>query len=412
MATTSGMRGRTTLALLRDRTFGPFTIGKILSSCGNWVQTIAAAVLMYDLTRSAFMVGVVSVVLFGGPLLLALWTGQLTDRWDRRIILIVGRAISAASVGLLAVLLLARGIDGFGGPSTLLVVAAAMSVGNALTGPAMHAITPGLVPDDDLEPALALASVAPSLARTIGPAAGAGLILLGGPGSAFAVAAASHFAFVAVLLCIRAGPQSRGTDRPGILGGVQYLIGQPSLGLLVVAMAVLAFGADPTVTLTPAMADRLGGGSELVGIFASAFGFGAVVAAFSFRLLRRLASLRRIGVAGFVFLAAGLAGTVAPSVPGATAGFVVAGSGFMMAAVALQTRIQRQVPDQLRGRVMALWGMATLGSRPIAAPINGAIADEVSVPAALLTAAGVVLTASLLARVRTGYVRGTGSSDA
>lgn len=60
MTTTSGMRGRTTVALLRDRTFGPFTIGKILSSCGNWVQTIAAAVLMYDLTRSAFMVGVVT----------------------------------------------------------------------------------------------------------------------------------------------------------------------------------------------------------------------------------------------------------------------------------------------------------------------------------------------------------------
>jgi MFS family permease len=400
-----GPHGRTTVALLRDRTFGPFTIGKIFSACGNWVQTIAAAVLMYDLTGSALMVGSVSVVLFAGPLLLALWTGQLTDRRDRRLVLIAGRTISAVSVGLLAVALLVAGIHGFGGPGVLLAFAAVMSIGNALTGPAMHAITPGLVPDEDLEPALALASVAPSLARTVGPAAGAGLIVLGGPGLAFAVAAATHAAFVAVLLVIRARPRQRGADGPGLLGGVRYLISQRSSGLLVIAMAMLAFGADPVITLAPSMADRLGGGSELVGVFASAFGSGAVLIALTFRQLRRLASLRHLGVAGFVGLAAGLVGVaLAPSANGVTGGFAVAGAGFMLGAIALQTRVQRRVPDELRGRVMAMWGVATLGSRPLAAPINGAIADHVSVTAALLFAAGVVLSASLLARVRTGDV--------
>lgn len=395
------VRPRSTIALLRDHTFGPFTIGKVLSGCGNWMQSVAAAVLMFELTRSAFMVGAVSAVLYGGPLLLALWTGQLTDRRDRRLVLIAGRGISAGAVGVLALTLVIAGIDGFGGPPMLLVAAAVMGIGNALTAPAMQAVTPGLVPDEDLEPALALASIAPSTARAVGPAAGAGLIVLGGPGLAFAVAAGTHLAFVLVLMFIRARPQRREPGRPRLLGGVRYLFSERSAGLLVIGMALLAFGVDPVITLTPSMADQLGGGSALVGLFASAFGVGAILAIVLFRVIRRLLSLRRTSVAGFLVVALGLTcAAVAPSVAGGATSFLIAGVGFMMAAVALNTRVQGRVPDELRGRVMALWGVAMLGSRPLAAPVNGAIADHASVTVALLGAAAVVLASALLVRVR------------
>lgn len=129
-------QSRTAWGLMRDRTFGPYVTGNVVSSCGNWIQQIAAAVLMFRLTRSAFMVGAVSMVLFAGPLLLALWTCVLSDRRDRRRVLMVGRGITCLAVGVLAVLI-----------------------------------------NKDLEQALALASVAPSIARTVGPAGGAGLLL-------------------------------------------------------------------------------------------------------------------------------------------------------------------------------------------------------------------------------------------
>lgn len=391
--------GRTTAQLLRDRTFGPFVTGKLVSSCGIWLEQIAAAVLMFQLTRSAFMVGAVSVVLFAGPLLLALWTGALTDRRERRRLLMVGRGLSGTAVGVLALLIFLQGVDGFGGPPVLLVAVGAMGVGHAVSVPAMQALTPGLVPDEDLEQALALSSMAPSIARTVGPALGSGLLLLGGPALAFGVAALAHWVFVLALGWIRARPQRREAGRPGPLGGLRYLRHDRTAAIMLVAIGLMGFGADPVITLSPSLADHLGGGSGLVGLFASVFGLGAIMVVLLFRRLRGRLSLREVGVAGYLVAAAGLAvAALVPSAAGVAAGFLINGVGFLLATVALNTRVQRRVPDELRGRVMALWGVAFLGSRPIAAAVDGAIADAVSVTVALLVAAAVVLAASLLAR--------------
>lgn len=398
MMSWSERRSRRPLELLWDRAFGPFVVGRVLSSCGSWIQQIAAAVLMFELTRSALLVGAVSVVLFGGPLVLALWTGALTDLLDRRKLLMVGRGLSTTAAGALATLLLVRGVDEFGGPAVLLVGAGVMGIGHSLSAPAMQALTPGLVANEDLEQALAYASVAPSIARTVGPALGGGLLLLGGPGLAFAAAAAMHAILVAVLAMIRVKrPQRRVSGRPGIFGGIRYVLANRTVGLVLVAIALLGFGVDPVITLTPPLAAEMGG-DELVGLFASAFGVGALIAVLVFQRLRTWLSLRRTGVVGYLVVALGLVIVGAfGSVAGVVAGFLVAGWGFMIATVTNNTRIQRGVPDELRGRVMALWGVAFLGSRPIAAPINGAIADATSVTIAMFAAAAVVLTAVLLA---------------
>lgn len=393
--------GRSGPQLLLDRNFGPFVAGKVLASSGTWIQQIAAAVLMFQLTRSAFLVGVATGLTFAGPLVLALWTGSLTDRYDRRMLLMVGRVISGAPVGLLAIAIIWRGMDGFGGVPVVLATAAAMGVGQALSVPAMQALTPALVPDEDLEQALAFSAIAPSIARAIGPAAGAALLYFSGPGGAFAAAALAHLTFVAVLSMITARPQVREATRPRLLGGLRYLWQTRAALLILGGVALLGFAADPVITLTPPLADRLGGGSQLVGVFAAVFGAGAVVIVLAFRSLRRVLSLRWVGVAGFVTASIGLAVTgLIHSPVAASIGFLLNGAGFMLATVALTSRIQRRVPDQLRGRVMALWGVAFLGSRPLAAPINGALADTFSVAVALLFVAVLVLAAAPLALAR------------
>lgn len=388
-------------ALLRDRTFGPFMVGKVASSSGTWVQNIAAAVLMFELTRSAVMVGAVSVVQFAGSLVFSLWAGALTDRFDRRRLLMAGRLLSSAAVGVLALVLVLRGVEGFGGPIVLLGAMFVMGLGLAVSVPAMQALVPALVADEDLEQALALSSAAPSVARTVGPALGAGLLLLGGPALAFTVAAGSHALLATALLFVRGRPQVRPDERPRILGGLRYLIEDRNAGKLMLAVALIGFGADPVVTLTPGVAESLGGGSDTVGMFASAFGLGALVLIVALNRLRRVLTLRQSGMAGFWILSGGLAVTaISPTITVAAAGFLVGGFGFMLATVALTTRIQRRLPDELRGRVMALWGVAFLGSRPVAALTNGAIADYVSLRSALLTAAVIVVTASALAKAR------------
>lgn len=387
--------------LVRDRAFGPFMVGKIASSSGTWVQNIAAAVLMFELTRSAVMVGAVSVVQFAGSLLFSLWAGALTDRFDRRKLLVAGRLVSGVAVGLLAVLLVLVDLRGLHGAVIVLVAMFVMGLGLAVSVPAMQALVPALVADEDLEQALALSSAAPSVARTVGPALGAGLLLLGGPALAFAVAAGSHALLATTMVFVRARPQKRPAIRPSVLGGLRYLRDDRNAGKLMLAVALIGFGADPVVTLTPPLAEALGGGSDAVGLFASAFGLGALVLIVLFGRVRRLLTLRQSGMTGFWILAAGLVATAfSPTLWVAAGGFLVAGFGFMLSNVALTTRIQRRVPDELRGRVMALWGVAFLGSRPFAAMVNGTLADLVSLEAGLLCSAVVVASAAVLARVR------------
>ena len=130
-----------------------------------------------------------------------------------------------------------------------------------------------------------------------------------------------------------------------------------------VGVALMGFGADPVITLTPSLADRLGGGSGLVGLFASVFGAGAVLMVLVFQRLRDRLSLRQVGIAGYLIAGVGLVvAALTPFTAGTAVGFFVNGAGFLVATVALSTRIQRRVPDELRGRVMALWG--SLSSAP------------------------------------------------
>jgi MFS family permease len=395
-----GRATRTPLGLMADRTVGPFMVGKVLSACGTWIQQLAAVVLMYQLTRSALLVGAVSAVQFASPLVLSLWTGALSDRVDRRRQLLVGRLITGLACLVLAVLLMVRGVDHFGGQAVLLASVAVMGFGSAVGAPAMQALVHDLVPARDLEAVLALNSVSPSLARTIGPAAGAGLLVLGGPGLAFLATAVVDLIFVVVLAVIRARPHDPPDRRPSLFGGFAYLAGDRATALLLIGVVVVCYGGDPVLTLAPKLADNLND-SHLVGVFVSAFGAGAVLLTILFPQLRRVLSLRASTVAGFWALGAGLLITGALQTRwGALVGFCVAGFGFMLATVCLNTRIQRQIPDHVRGRVMALWSVAFLGARPLSAPINGAIADLTGVGTALLVTAVVVVAASLLARVR------------
>lgn len=360
---------------------------------------MAAAILMFQLTGSALMVGVISIVQFAGPLVLSLWAGALTDRLDRRRLLMASRGLAAVSASVLAILLAALGVEGFGGVPVLLICTGLLGIALGIGSPAMQALVPNLVPPRQLEQAIALNAVVGNIARAIGPALGAILIATGGPGLAFGVAASGHWLWMLALATVTSKAPTSWKGKRHLLGGITYIRQDRNAARLLVAVAALTFAIDPVITLTPSLAARLDDGAELVGVLASAFGIGAIAVTGLIGFLRARMTLRVLGMIGMSVSAFGLFTIgVSHSATLGVIGFLLTGAGFMLANTALVTRIQRRVPEELRGRVMALWTLAFLGTRPIAAALNGYLTDNASISWALGAGAVICLGGAYLSR--------------
>ncbi len=387
---------RTGWQLLVDPVFGPFFAGKALSTAGIWVHNIVAAILAWELSRSALVVGLVSVAQFGPQLLFAPLSGAMADRGDRRRQLVLGRMIAASGSFGLAAWIALVGADGLPGAWPVVVTALVVGIGFVVGGPAMNALVPSLVRPNELATAIAVNAVPFTIARAAGPAIGALLATSLGPAVAFALAGASNLVFAVLLvrLDIRGRADGAGGRDRRVRAGLAYLREDRGIVLLLVGVAAIGLGADPVITLTPSLAASLGASTTLVGVFASTFGIGAGLAFVILSRLRLRFGQERLAVAGLLLLAAGItiAGVV-PSVAVAIAGFVIAGSGMTLSLTSLSTQLQARLPDTLRGRVMALWSMAFLGSRPVAAAANGAVADAAS-PALAMVLVGLTVAAA------------------
>ena len=386
--------------LLLDPTFGPFFAGKLLSTVGMWVHNIAAAIVVFQLTRSALLVGLVSVAQFTPQLLLTPWSGARADRGDRRRQLLLGRVVTASGSGGLVLWIVTVGLEGTVGAAAVITAALVVGIGFSLGGPAMHAVLPTLVRPSELPAAIALSSMPFTIARAIGPALGAILVTTVGPATAFATAAITNLAFAAILAVILDQPAERPMPADGsVRAGLRYLRIDPVIAALLVGVATIGVGADPVVTLTPAIADGLGGGPELVGAIASAFGVGAGLAFLTLGVARRRLGLHRLSSGGLLLIAVGMLGLAAsPTAPLALGAAMIGGVGMTVSLTSLTTLIQQRVPEELRGRIMALWAVAFLGSRPLTAGITGAVADATTVAVALTLVVAVLLVGAMACR--------------
>ena len=329
--------------------------------------------------------------------MLAPYAGAISDRVDRRKMLMAGQAVSFCGAAPLAAWVAVAGIDGLPGVWPVLAAALIIGLGVAFSDPARNALVPALVASEDLEQAIALNSVTVHIARAVGPVLAAAALAVAGPAVAFGINSLTFVAFFSVLLVIRPREVVRARAGTGsVREGLAYVVGDRRMLLMLLAVMGIGFAMDPVNTLTPPLADRFGGGDALVGIFAGAFGVGAVAAAAILPRLRARASQHGLAWAGLAILSTGmLLVGASPDRWSATAAFVLAGMGYLMAMTALTTRIQRRVPEDFRGRVLALWSMAFLGTRPIAALVDGALADLFGVRLAVLLAGGLGLAVAL-----------------
>jgi MFS family permease len=400
----SGARSpRSRRQLLLTSAVGPLTLGKVLSTLAVWTTNIAGAILVYELTGSATMVGAVSVAQFLPQLLLTPWSGARADRSDRVRQLMLG--VSITTFGSLVVLVwsalvgLQRPQDAF----AVILAAGLIGTGFSIGGPATSALLPSLVRRDELADAIALSSLPIIIARAAGPATGAVLFLTLGATRTYLLASALHIGFLLTLVglrrALRATPARTPSADRRIRAGFRYVRADRRLQLTLLGVAVIGVGVDPVTTLTPSLAAALGAPSSTVGVLSSTFGVGAAVGFVVLSRIRLMIGLTRLATTGLALLAAGLmTASLAGVVPVAAAGLGFAGFGMTLALNAFTTLVQSDLPDGLRGRIMALWAMAFLGSRPITAAVSGALTDLTSVRAALMTTAGVVALGALLTR--------------
>ncbi|HSK96093.1 MAG TPA: MFS transporter [Euzebyales bacterium] len=389
---------RTARELLVDPTFGRYFLGNLTSNCGNWIQNVAAATAVYSLTRSATLTGVVSGALWIGSLFLQPYAGVVSDRVDRRRMLLAGQVLSFAAASVLAVWTVVAGLGDLPGPWPIIVATVIIGIGNAVSTPSMQALVPALVPPADLEQAVALNSVTFTLGRALGPALAAGILLLGGPTAGFVVNAVTYVPLIVVLLVIRQREIERSGAGEGSVREVLRLVRHDRrLSYLLVATATIGWTADPVNTLTPPMADLFGGGNALVGVFVGCFGGGAATASLILRRIRRRVGLDRLGVGGLGGFGIGVVlFAVSPTPWLAAAALALAGMAFLGAITVVTTRLQQDIAEDVRGRMMALWGVAFLGSRPVAALINGVVADAVGPRVASALAASMALVGAVV----------------
>jgi MFS family permease len=366
------------LAPFQERNFRLFYIGQLVSMIGTWLQFVAEGWLVFNLTHSPMWLGLVAGAGAAPGLLLTLTGGQFADRYSRRKILLITQVLSMALAFLLA--LLASGHWIAPQPWHIAAIAAALGAVNAFSGPAFQSFMPTLVPREQMGSAIALNSLLWNSARVFGPLAAGGLIALLGATGCFALNGLSYVAVIAALLMMRVNEQHMDdTARPSPLEGLRYVARTPVALRILILFAVTASFGWLYQTLLPALAsEQFHRGALAVGQLTAAAGIGAVLAAVVTALFSN-PDVRRYLIYGgaFTYSVALVGFSLAKSYPVGLATLVVAGLGLIIAGVNINAQLQEEVPDALRGRVMAIFSLIWMGFQPLGGLLGGTLAEHV-----------------------------------
>lgn len=369
--------------LVRDRQFGPFLGAALLSNVGNWFHIVTSVIVVYELTGSATMVGLISFSNFAAFLFLTPLAGATADRFPRREVLLRAQSGSAIVAGALAVAFL----SGHGSAAVVLGASLLLGIGSVFSIPATLTVVPELVRPADHAAAITLNTMSVNVARMIGPVLGAVVLAHYGAGLAFAV---NSVTFLAYALVCRRLPRADSTDVVSSDGRyrvvLRLVVGRADLRALFGCVLLVGVLLEPNTTLVPVLVETAGGSDAMVGWVVGCFGAGALLAA---PLARRptLAGVPVVRV-GFLLAAGGMVVTSMATQPVLLlVGFGLLGAGYLTAISSLTTEIQQALDPTLRGRVMALWSQVLLGVRPISSLTLGVVTDVSTVRVASLLVA-------------------------
>lgn len=370
-----------TFRALRHRNFQLFFAGQFISLTGTWMQSVAQSWLVYRLTGSVVLLGLIG---FAGQIpvfFIAPFGGAVADRYNRQRILVMTQTWAMLTAFALAVLTLTGNIEVW----HLFLFAVSFGLANAFDIPTRQSFVVDMVGKEDLLNAIALNSSMFNGARIVGPAIAGILVSLVGEGWCFFGNSVSYIAVIAGILMMKITPvvhERKGSTFSNIAEGFKFVAGNAPIRGLLLLLGLVSLMGMPYAVLMPIFADKiLGGGSDTLGYLMGASGIGALIAALILASRKHVFGLGRwVSIASAGFGVSLILFSFSTNFYLSLIILVPIGFSMMTQMSSSNTLIQAMVPDALRGRVMSVYSMMFMGMAPLGALLAGTLAGILGAP--------------------------------
>lgn len=383
---------------LRSRNYRLFFAGQSVSLIGTWMTRVATSWLVYRLTDSAFLLGLVGFLSQIPALFLSPLAGVWVDRWDRHRALIITQALAMAQSLALAVLTLTHTIN----IPWILFLTFLQGLINTLETPARQSFVIQMIDDrSSLGNAIALNSSIVNAGRLVGPAIAGVVIAWVGEGYCFLIDGLSYIAVLYSLIAmknlplgVRNPPRNVGQE---LSEGWRYIVTSPAIRWILLMLGLVSLIGMPFTVLMPIVADKvLGGGAHTLGFLTAATGLGALACAMSLAMRRSVRGLVKwLGIAAAILGSSLILFGLSRSLWWSLVLMFGAGYGMMQQIVTSNTILQTIVADDKRGRVMSFYAMSVFGFVPIGSLFAGMLASWMGAPNTLILGGVLCLCASL-----------------
>lgn len=387
------------LRSLRHRNYRLFFGGQGISLVGTWMQQIALGWLVYRLTDSAFLLGLVG---FAGQIptfLLASFAGVLADRYDKHKIIIITQTLAMVQASILAVLTLTNTIQIW----HIISLSVFVGIVNAFDMPTRQSFVIDLVDDkSDLPNAIALNSSMFNTARLVGPTIAGILISLLGEGLCFLLNAISYIAVIIALFMMHIIPKVETINKErvlqGLKEGIKYAYNFKPIKILLLFLGLVSLTGGPYTVLMPIFArDILKGNANTLGFLFGAVGIGALIGAIYLASRKSVLGLGKwIAISSIVFALGLILFSFSQNFILSIILMLFTGFGMMIQMASTNTLLQTLVDDDKRGRVMSLYVMAFMGTAPIGSLIAGTLASKFGAQFTVLSGGIICLIGSMI----------------
>jgi MFS family permease len=375
---------------------------------GLWMHRIAVSWLAWELTGSAFWVGMVAFCDLAPAVVVSPIAGAIADRADRLRLTMLSQAAIGLNAALIALLVALGWMDIW----LLLVLEVVGGVAASFAQPARQSLMPGLVPRADLPAAVALNSLTFNVARFIGPALAGPIIAVAGVWPAIALNAFAYLVatlttpMLRVEAAARRGHAATASLMGETLDGIRYAARHPGLGPILIFAAVSALLLRGVQEILPPFVDRaFGRGAESLAVLTAAFGVGALISGLLVAARGRLEGTTRLAILGVLALALSTAGFAATGwFPFGVLCAALMGAAGSVHGISVQMLAQNASDHAMRGRVLSLWGLITRAFPALGALILGAAGEVWGLALPTLTAVALSLLVVAWGLTRMGRI--------
>jgi len=373
---------------LRQRNYRLYLTGQLVSVCGTWMQQVAQSWLVYRLTGSATLLGIVGfatqIPVFGlGPI-----AGVIIDRYSPHRVTVLTQSAALVQALLLSLLTLMGWVQ----PAHIILLGFVLGIVNAFDMPARQALVNQMVDAKDLSNAVALNSSMINAARIVGPALAGIVVAKVGEGACFMINTVSYLAVIMALLAMKLPKKSDESARQfsiahSLVEGLRYTLATVPIRDVLLLLGLVGFIGMPYMTLMPVFAAEIHkSGADALGLMLGAVGFGALIGALFLAQRATVLGLGRIIVIATLGFGLGLIVFTVSRVFWLSLVILMGvGFGWMVLIAASNTALQTLADNEMRGRVMSLFSMMLVGMAPFGSLLAGWLADRIGAPLVVAT---------------------------